>query len=183
MAAREPTAVEALRETAQYIDPALQPTLNELPALFAALVEGARSSAIGETVEKLKGDSASLAEIRQEVAHVIAPPDPDAGATVVQGVPPEAHQAVLDELAQMKESIRELREAQSPAPASTGVPLTPAGQLTPEQMELQTLREKLQSLRSQAATAQHPTASSEPVPDDVDTTPPPVPPAPDEAGS
>lgn len=173
MAAREPTAVEELREVAHYVDPALQPTLGELPALFTAFVEKARNSGVFDAVADLRKEGASDAEIRQEVAHSIAPPDPDANATVVQGVDPASHQQVVDELASLKQAIAELRSQRQPVQSNTSVgPVANPDELSAEQQELQQLREEVQSLRLQSATAQHPTATVEQVPDVPDETTP-----------
>jgi ABC-type Na+ efflux pump permease subunit len=164
MAPRDPTGVEDLRELARYIDPSLQPTLSELPALFAATVYG---DSIKETVSKLRQEGASDASISHEVSHVIAPPDPEAGAVTTQGVPVESHQALQAEVEQLKQLVGQLHAEANPQEAHP--PVSVADQAL--QDEVNQLRGLVDSLSVQAASQQHPTASSEPVPSE-DVAPP-----------
>lgn len=157
MAAREPTVLENLRELGRYVDGSLKPSQNEIPDIIAGILY---KDVIGDHVAEARADGQGDTQIMADVAHLIAPPDPDAGATIVQGVPPEAHAQVLSELAALKDQIAEIRSSQAqPGPGITG-----AGQLSPEQQELQELREMVQSLAAERATANATTATVESIP-------------------
>lgn len=158
MTPRPPTGIEDLRELARYIDPALQPSSLEAPAVLAALVYG---DSIRDTIKQLRQEGASDASISHEVSHVIAPPDPEAGATVTTGVPVESHQALQAEVDQLKQLVAQLHADQHPQEAQPAVSV--ADQAL--QDEVNQLRGLVDSLSVQAASQQHPTAASEPVPD------------------
>lgn len=146
MAPRPQTAVESLRDLAQYVDPSFHPTLAEVPGLLAALLENVHShGALADKVDELRKAGTALSDARHEISHLIAPVDEQAGATVVQGAPSEQVAALQAQVAELKSLLDQ------PLPAS------------PDQLELQTLREQVQSLQIQAAAGQHPTADSEPI--------------------
>lgn len=164
MAPRDLTAVEQLRETGRYLDYSLLPTLNELPAIVAALAYD-KDGKVSELVDQARKDGKGDPEIAHDVSHLIAPPDPDAGATVTQGIPVAQHQQLQAEVQQLRAlveqmSIQNVQAAQGPPEAPVGSApggISAAGQLSADQQELQDLREQVQQLRVQAAAGQHPT--------------------------
>lgn len=124
MAPRPPTLLEQLRESGRYIDHSLLPTQNEIPGVLAALVYG---PGLADKISQLRQDGKADVEISHEVAHAIAPPDPDANATVVQGVPTEQYNALQREIVELRglvESLasQRLQTAQGEAQVQSGAP-------------------------------------------------------------
>lgn len=137
MAARDATLLEQLREVGQYIDHSLLPAQNEIPGVLAALIYGPD---LQSKIRQLRQDGNSDVEIAHEVSHTIAPPDPDAGATVVQGIPVEQHQALVTELAELRGIVERLAnqriataktEAGQPPADEPPAPAVPAGPPAP----------------------------------------------------
>ncbi len=173
MASRPATGVETLREISRYIDPALQPSSLEAPAILAALVYADQVDGLSDKIAELRKEGASDASISHEVSHLIAPPDPDAGAVVTQGVPVEAHQALQDEVTQLRQLVNDMHDQANPK--QTVAPTSPQDQAL--QKEVNELRDLVASLSVSAAAEQHPTATVEQLPADDPTTPPPEAPA------
>lgn len=181
----EPSRITALETLGKHVPYTQQPSLSQLPAVIAGLV-------YKDLVEPIAADTSDAVEsVSHRVAHAISPPDPHAGSGVTYaGVDPAQYNSLkaevellkqqlasvlprtsTDPLADLKAQVATLREQTTPAQASAAEAAVDAAPdalsrvSDPAQAELLELRQLVQQLQIQAAAGQHPTATSEPIPD------------------